>query len=258
MPPWNIRQKRGPAAWPAWLAAVALLAVLAGCSSTAGVVSRGGGVPEAIVQEPKSPGPKVSVEGTWSMPDATPEDVQRVKQELLRRYAQRLGQAVPAEQASPTGPSGGRSRPGEARRPQQASRPDRATKASPPPAEAEKSQHVFDHRIKLTVGQSSQKRALSPERASDLPRTAGDAAPQVVPLAGPLGRLKLLAVAEDAQGRQLALLDDGKQRFTVRRGDRLLEPQRQGRAGSVWQVEAIRTGALQLRQENSQRRVLLR
>ena len=94
---------------PWHLAALAVsLALLAGCSTTAAVV------PDPVAQAgqdapaPDGGQPRVLVEGPWSLPQATAEDVRRVKQELLRRYALRSRQRGGPESSATTGsPHGG-------------------------------------------------------------------------------------------------------------------------------------------------------
>ncbi len=211
------------------------------------------------VEEAETPGLQVSVQGSWSMPEATPEDVQRVKQELLRRYAQRMGQAIPPAGDSPAAVAGPASKPRPGQLPQTAQDQGKQQAVSEPPA-VRLAVSVTKEATKKEAAKRPGLQASQPGEESPLgPSPPERAAPRVVPLAGPLSRLKLLAVAEDAQGRQLALLDDGTRRFTLGRGDRLLEPRpQQGASGLLWHVEAIGPGTVQLRQDNTQRRLLLR
>ncbi len=253
MPRCNIRQKKCLPALPFRLAVVTLLALLAGCSSTARVIPRNWSIPAMANEEPEAPGPKVAVEGTWSMPDATPEDVQRVKEELLRRYAQRTARTSPSEEE----PYAGSALQLEDRS-ERENTPKNQIAIRTPSTTATRFRQRANRSAQQTAEEPLKRRAASTAQEGSSPQEGDRPAPQVVPLAGPLGRLKLLAVAEDAQGRELALLDDGNQRFTLHRGDRLLVPQAPGATGLLWHVEAIRPGALQLRQDKTQRRVLLR
>ncbi len=77
--------KRTPLACTCWWLLVCLLA---GCTGAQNFLASQE-LPQEQMEQDEAPRTKVQIDGPWVVENATPEQVQQVKQELLRRYDQR-------------------------------------------------------------------------------------------------------------------------------------------------------------------------